>query len=206
MMPASSYDAPVRRARPMLGTFVDIDCGQSTRDSGHHAIDLAFARIAMVHSMMSFHDRDSELSHLNREALSREVPASIELLTVLRTGLAVSRLSGGQFDFTAVNPLIARGWLPPLENSTALTGTWRDVEVTRNNHIRFHAPLAIDLGGIAKGYAVDLAVSVLRANGAISGCVNAGGDLAVFGRSRRVHGAGAEFSGAQNGIFGECAS
>lgn len=48
------------------------------------------------------------------------------------------------------------------------------------HRVRFHQPLAIDLGGIAKGFAVDRAVEALQAAGALSGSVNAGGDLRVF--------------------------
>lgn len=181
------HDSPLgssaRRARPLLGTFVEIACETSEGRSAHHAVDLAFAQIARIQAVMSFHDRDSELSRLNSEALSREVAVGTDLLAVLCAGLAISRMSAGQFDFTAVSPLIARGWLPAPENTSALTGDWRDIEVTRDNHIRFNAPLAIDLGGIAKGYAVDLAVSALKAGGAICGCVNAGGDMAIFGRT-----------------------
>jgi FAD:protein FMN transferase len=47
--------------------------------------------------------------------------------------------------------------------------------------VRFRRPAAIDLGGIAKGFAVDRAVDAMRCEGAASGVVNAGGDLRVFG-------------------------
>lgn len=170
----------------MLGTFVDIACEASTSESAHQMIDLAYQKIARVESMMSFHDADSEVSCLNREALFRDISVSQELLTVLTAGLTISRTSGGQFDFTAVSPLLARGWLPPVNAPSALSGTWRDVEVSADGRVRFHAPLIIDLGGIAKGFAVDLAVSALQAGGANAGCVNAGGDLVMFGRPRHI--------------------
>lgn len=53
--------------------------------------------------------------------------------------------------------------------------------------VRMHAPLHLDLGGIAKGYAVDRACDVLRQCGVEAGCVNAGGDLRVFGRTELIH-------------------
>ncbi len=55
------------------------------------------------------------------------------------------------------------------------------LELLPGNRVRFHRPLQIDLGGIAKGFAVDQAIAALRSDGASSGCVNAGGDLRVFG-------------------------
>jgi hypothetical protein len=53
--------------------------------------------------------------------------------------------------------------------------------INKDDHVRFRRPVTIDLGGIAKGFAVDRAVEALQKAGAISGIVNAGGDLRVFG-------------------------
>jgi thiamine biosynthesis lipoprotein len=66
-------------------------------------------------------------------------------------------------------------------------GSFADLEFMPPRSVIPHAPLRIDLGGIAKGYAVDRALMALRAAGCHSGLVNAGGDLAVFGdRSRPI--------------------
>ena len=59
--------------------------------------------------------------------------------------------------------------------------TFRDIELLPGNRVRLHRTLAIDLGGIAKGYAVDVAIDVLKRNGVLAACVNAGGDLRVYG-------------------------
>jgi len=63
-------------------------------------------------------------------------------------------------------------------------GSWRDIELGQDNRVRFRRRLCVDLGGIAKGYAVDRALEMLPALGAVQACVNAGGDLAVFGPGR----------------------
>jgi thiamine biosynthesis lipoprotein len=64
----------------------------------------------------------------------------------------------------------------------AQAGGWRDLEIDPlQQRLRKHAVIQADLGGIAKGYAVDAAVNALRAAGAGSGWINAGGDLRVFG-------------------------
>ena len=60
-------------------------------------------------------------------------------------------------------------------------GRLRDLDLNVPGHVARHAPVAIDLGGIAKGFAVDQAVEVLKAHGCTAGLVNAGGDLRVFG-------------------------
>jgi thiamine biosynthesis lipoprotein len=67
------------------------------------------------------------------------------------------------------------------------SASWRDIELL-GAAVRLHRPLWLDLGGIAKGYAVDRAVGILLAAGAKQICVNAGGDLRIVGpRTERVH-------------------
>ncbi len=78
------------------------------------------------------------------------------------------------------------GFLPP-QPPAERDACWRDVRLGERG-VAFAKPLALDFGGIAKGYAVDCAVDALRAHGATAGRVNAGGDLRVFGaRGERVH-------------------
>jgi thiamine biosynthesis lipoprotein len=60
-------------------------------------------------------------------------------------------------------------------------GGWRDVRLLGQRQVRFVRPLALDLGGIAKGFAVDKALEVLRAGGVTAALINAGGDLRVLG-------------------------
>jgi thiamine biosynthesis lipoprotein len=72
------------------------------------------------------------------------------------------------------------GLLPRVSGPAAAGGTWRDIELCGGNRIRFHRPLRLDFGGIAKGYAVDLAVQMLQSQFE-NVAVNAGGDLRVAG-------------------------
>jgi len=67
-----------------------------------------------------------------------------------------------------------------------LAGRLCDLELLEANQVRTHRPLSLDLGGIAKGYAVDRAVQALREAGCSAGLVNAGGDLRSFGRLRLI--------------------
>jgi thiamine biosynthesis lipoprotein len=173
---------PVQRARPLLGTVVAIRVDAASRETDA-AIDAAFAEIERVHRAMSFHDADSELSRLNREAARTVQPVGTRLWRVLRVALALARASDGRFDPSVAARLVRSGHLPvpahaPQPDPRA---TWRDVELLPQRQVRFHRALWLDLGGIAKGYAVDRAVAMLRAHGAQAGVVNAGGDLRVFG-------------------------
>jgi thiamine biosynthesis lipoprotein len=107
---------------------------------------------------------------------------------VLRAALALARASEGGFDPTVGGRLVASRHLPMPVDADAVdpTADWRDVELGRDRRVRFRKPLWLDLGGIAKGYAVDRAVTALRAAGVHGGVVNAGGDLRVFGDALEV--------------------
>jgi thiamine biosynthesis lipoprotein len=109
---------------------------------------------------------------------------------VLVCALRIAQASDGIFDPTIAALQVARAALPCPDSrfEPDPAATWRDIELLEDDHVRLRRPLWIDLGGIAKGYAVDRAIEVLRAHGATQACVNAGGDLGVAGaRAERVH-------------------
>jgi thiamine biosynthesis lipoprotein len=90
----------------------------------------------------------------------------------------------------------------PQTTTVGSSASWRDVEL-RDDRVRFVRPLALDLGGIAKGYAVDCAIAALRAEGVTSARVNAGGDLRVLGnKSEIVH---VRTGGPQGALLPLCA-
>jgi thiamine biosynthesis lipoprotein len=173
----------LRRARPWLGTLVEIRVEAATPLLENAAMEAAFAQIARVHHVLSFHEPGSELTQLNREAVARAMLVSPLTAELLREALAIAQASDGVFDPTIAPELVARGARPlPFESRLPdANATWRDVELDAQNRVRFHRPLWLDFGGIAKGYAVDLALAAARDAGAEAAVVNAGGDLAVFG-------------------------
>jgi thiamine biosynthesis lipoprotein len=186
-MTSCSRESEVQRCRPLLGTFVEITASGADAAVLPRAVHIAFGAVERVQRLMSAQDPQSELSRLNGEAARREVPVSTETFAILERGLALAAESDGAFDFT-IAPLLAGWGLLPDALRRPGRGDWRDVRLLARHRVFFARPLAIDLGGIAKGFAVDLAVKVLRDNGAISGVVNAGGDLRAFGAdARRVH-------------------
>ncbi|HNA31358.1 MAG TPA: FAD:protein FMN transferase, partial [Thiobacillaceae bacterium] len=95
----------------------------------------------------------------------------------------VAAASNGVFDPTVAPALVASGALPaPTGPRPDPEATWADIALLDEQRVAFRRPLWLDLGGIAKGYAVDRAVQELGQYGATRGLVNAGGDLRVFGR------------------------
>jgi FAD:protein FMN transferase len=183
----------VRRARPLLGTFVEIASAGAARGETAAAIEAAFHAVATVHRLMSFHDPDSDVSRLNREASVRDVAIHPWTYRVLETAVALQLESNGTFD-VAVAPVLQKlGRLPRHAGETELaavaTRNFDAIELQHDCRVRFRdRSVRIDLGGIAKGFAVDRAVDVLRARGQWHGVVNAGGDLAAFGpRQQAIH-------------------
>ena len=178
-----SRSSSLRRCRPLLGTLVDISvtADDARRLSG--ALEDGFRAVAEVHALMSFHEPNSDVSRLNRDAARGPVMVDARTWTVLDTARHISEASKGLFDVTIASLLVEWGFLPtlPRRPRTDPTASWRDVELLESHCVRFRKPLAIDLGGIAKGFAVDQAIEAIRAAGVEAACVNAGGDLRVCG-------------------------
>ena len=136
---------------------------------------------------MSFHDPESNVSRMNRDACSKLVRVHPWTWRVLKSGQEFSRDTDGIFDVTMAGQLVKWNYLP--RNGVRFgRGSWRDIIFEPTGYVRFRCPLLVDLGGIAKGFAVDRAVEILKRNRVIAGIVNAGGDLRVFGSaSQLVH-------------------
>jgi thiamine biosynthesis lipoprotein len=170
-----------RRAQPWLGTLVEIVAEGTDAATLIAASDRAFARIAAVHTEMCFQAADSPLSHVNREAQHDWVALSPDLAVVFAAALQFARASDGLFDPSVAARLVESGHLPRHAGFPLVAAPdWHGIELD-GDRVRYTSPLLIDLSGIAKGYAVDVALASLRAAGLPSATVNAGGDLARFG-------------------------
>lgn len=169
----------VRRCRPWLGTFVEI----CVPTGGEAVVDEAYRLIAHVHHRMSFHEETSDLAALRRAPAGEAVEIDADTVAVLRVATALNRRSGGVFDVAIGVRLAATGFLPrpPGTDLRHMTGTTADIEILDDRHVVCRRPMLIDLGGIAKGYAVDLATESLMRAGLSRTLVNAGGDLRVIG-------------------------
>jgi len=181
-MKSCSANPVIERAQPWLGTIVRIRVEGLPSGQAHNAIDAAFAEVATVQRLMSFHEPGSDISRLNRDGSSRRVDVHPYTLDVLREALAISASTNGCFDISVGAELVAWDMLPhPAGESPVPDGCWRNIEICSDSHVRFHRPVWIDVGGIAKGYAVDKAIGCLRESGARRAVVNAGGDIRVLG-------------------------
>jgi len=168
---------------------VTVRVGGLAEAAGHAAIEAAFAEVARVQALMSFHQADSDLCRLNRQAAGGPTPIDALTFTTVEKALRLAAASDGAFDPTVGAAVVRAGALPEPVGAPPADpdATWRDVRLhAAARAVSFARPLRLDLCGIAKGFAVDLAVQALQAAGASSGCVNAGGDLRVFGTSESI--------------------
>ena len=176
------FCARVKRARPLLGTLVEIALDGNDEATLHRAATDAFGAVERVHRLMSFHSETSDVTRINRHAHRHPVDVDPETWTVLDIASRVSNATQGAFDVSVGGSMMDQHALPrmaagPFDSAAS----FRDIELLPGNRVFLRRALAIDLGGIAKGYAVDRAVEQLRAYPGITGSVNAGGDLRVFG-------------------------
>lgn len=173
----------MRRARPLLGTIVEIEVDGAGPAIAERAIAAAFDAIALVQRLMSFHDCDSDLGRINREAFRKPVRVHPLTARVLRRAHAFHAASEGLFDCAVGFELMRRELLPSDGLGHVSTGSIAALLVSADDSVSLAAPVAIDLGGIAKGFAVDRAIATLRAAGIRQATVNAGGDLRVMGEA-----------------------
>ena len=162
------FSASMQRIRPALGTFCSIQA------TGEHVdlereINHAFEAIHRVNNLM--HPvYGADLSRINR-CVSEIIRIDEWTWQVLQLAKQINEMSDGVFD-------------PCLPSQS---GCMSDVELFPGNQLICHASVLLDLGGIAKGFAIDRATDVLKAAGCSGGLVNAGGDARVFGKAQVMH-------------------
>lgn len=157
--------ASISRARPLLGTLVEIRVPGVA--AAHPAIASAFGAIERVHDLMSSHTTTSDVWRINNAARGERLFVDPWTHEVLNRAKQVHRATDGLFDCAIA--------------ASSPKSTFDDLELDSDGSVRVHRPLAITLDGIAKGFAVDRAIERLLEAGLARGAVNAGGDLRLFG-------------------------
>jgi thiamine biosynthesis lipoprotein len=184
----SRSNIEIRRCRPLLGTFVEITARGRDERLLVRGIEGGFEAIERVNRLMSFHNPLSDVSRMNRDAFPKGVIVHPWTWQVMKASKRFAEESLGTFDITVAPWLTKWNYLPRRRYQFSPTASSRDVFLRRNYEVFFRRELIVDLGGIAKGFAVDRAVDALKENGIGCGLVNAGGDLRTFGpASQFIH-------------------
>jgi thiamine biosynthesis lipoprotein len=172
-----------------MDTVVTITVVADSSEKAESAIDAAFDEIYRLEELLSFWTDQSEIAVIYNNAGVKPVKVSPETLVIIERSLYISEKTGGAFDPT-VGPLM-RLWdfnenKMPAENEIkkkiGLVG-YAKMEIDKDNSTAFlkSKGMSFDTGGIAKGYAVDKAVEVLKKKGIQSGLVAIAGDIRGFG-------------------------
>lgn len=175
--------------QPIMGTSISVTLWHKDESQAQIAIAKVMAEMHRINETLSPYIESSELARVNREASTKPIPISKELVTLIDKALYYSRLSGGAFDisFASVGYLYnyREEQQPRTPQREALLDAidYRLIALNREQQTLFfnHKNLQIDLGGIAKGYAVDRAINLLRDIGITNASVSAGGDSRLLG-------------------------
>jgi len=181
----------LKERRPALGTFVEITALGEDRSLLSSAVSAAFSEVGRVESLMSRFSPDSDISRINAAAGVAPVSVDPEVFALLERSVRISELTDGAFDTTvgALSGLWSfdpaaprRPSVDELAERLPLVG-YEKISLEPDGHRAglAEAGMMIDLGAVAKGYAVDRAVAVLAERGVGMALVNAGGDLRALG-------------------------
>jgi thiamine biosynthesis lipoprotein len=174
--------------RELMGTSVKITVVESNETRARIAMEKAFTEISRVEQVFSNHINTSAVSKLNQD---KQVTANPEFLSIITDSIHYSDLSSGAFDITVqpVLSLLSRTYSeenrPPtgkeMEEACGKVGYDRISMIGKT--VIIDEGMEVTLGGIAKGYAVDKAMDVLKDEGIEDALINAGGDMKGIGES-----------------------
>jgi len=177
------------QTRSLMDTTVTITVVSSNETSAIEIIDNAFEKIKYIDELMNNYDNSSEISILNKD--DKVTNADPELVSVIDRSIYYSEKSNGAFDIS-IQPILdlwaskyAPGGTNQPPTSDEINQTLKLVNysaiIVEGNNVSMKEGMKITLGGVAKGYAVDVAIESLKSDGISSGFVNAGGDGRYIG-------------------------
>ncbi|MDP6686252.1 MAG: FAD:protein FMN transferase [Candidatus Omnitrophota bacterium] len=178
-----------------MDTFVEVSCYSVEKDTARRAIKEAFDEVKRIEKLLSKYDPESVVSRVNTLAGTENVKISKEVFALIERAIYYSKISDGAFDIT-VSPVVDV-WRKAREEkaipddktlSQALRRVgYEKIAMDRGDlSIRFlDKDTKIDLGGIAKGYAVDRAREVLSSQGIENALINIGGNIFALGSPLR---------------------
>lgn len=182
-------DKVYRKSRILMDTLITISAVSDSGNKAETAIDKAFAEIEKIDNLVNFFSDKSEISGINKNAGKKAVKVSPETLEVIEKAIYASEKTNGAFDVT-IGPEIAL-WdfhkkIKPedmaIKQRLQLVD-YKALTLYKNPPSAYlkKKGMLIDPGGVAKGYAADRAVEVMKKNGIKSGLVAIAGDIKAFG-------------------------
>ncbi|MEO1581615.1 MAG: FAD:protein FMN transferase [Pseudomonadota bacterium] len=189
--------APVRaewhgQTESLMGTRITVRLWHPDEERAQEAIRVVLDEIARIERLMSTYKPDSRISAINREAHNQPIDAGAELFSLIKTALAVSEMTDGRFDITydsvgqyydfregeRPDPATIEEAVEKIDYRFVVLNPAKETVSFLQEGVR------INLGGIAKGYAVERSVALLREMGIQYASVSAGGDSRLLGDRR----------------------
>ena len=185
----STQGAWYQQDQHIMGTQVSVELWCENKALAEQALSAVMKEMRRIDALMSPYKTESEVSRINNQAATAPQPLSDELYRLIDKALFYSRISDGAFDisFAALGNhyQYRNGTMPSERLQQHLQGriNFRLLQLdAKQRSLRFLKPeMAIDLGGIAKGHAVDNATKILKKMGIVAAVISAGGDSRVLG-------------------------
>ena len=188
----SAHSEWVSDTQGIMGTEVSVTLWHQDQAKGQHAVSMVMAEMRRIDAALSPYKEDSELSKINRNAYEQSQVLSQELAMLIDKSLFYSKVSNGAFDITFASLAQYYDYREKTQPNTwqreeslpAINYQWLEFDKTARTLKFRHEKVRIDLGGIAKGYAVDQGVAILESLGIEHASVSAGGDSKILGDRR----------------------
>jgi thiamine biosynthesis lipoprotein len=186
----SGTESIFKDSKIVMGTVVEMTVAHRSEELARAAISEAMSEFQRIDDLMSSYKPDSVVSRLNRTGAIAKVPVGKEVFQIIRDAAAISAASGGAFDAT-IWPISSLwgfdngGMIPKpemIEEKLSLVG-YQTIEFDESSYsVGFGVDgMGLDLGAIAKGWAIDRAMEILSARGVRNAIIDAGGDLRIIG-------------------------
>ena len=175
--------------RAIMGTAIHVELWHTDKVTAKKNIQYVFDEMRRIDRLMSPYKKESEISLINDQAAKHAVKISSELFNLIQQSINMSKLSNGAFDITFASighRYDYRKKQQPSKKEIAehlKSINYKNIQLNKNNQTIFftRAGTRIDLGGIAKGHAVDNAIKILQQHGIQQAMVSAGGDTRIIG-------------------------
>lgn len=181
-----------RDKKAIMGTEIHVEFWLEENNTGETLLKKIILEMHRIDDLMSPFHKNSELSKINRLAATQKVIISDELFYLIKKSIEISELTNGAFDITFAsvgNLYDYRNKKKPtqkqIKKNLGKINYKHLILTEKDKSIKFTRPgIIIDLGGIAKGHAVDKSIEILKKQGVLHGLISAGGDTRIIGDHR----------------------
>lgn len=183
----ATEDQTFSRMHYLMGTFVQIEASGEGKGQVVRAIEEAFSEMKRIERLLSKYSEESSTFRINQSADLSPIEVSLEVFKIIEESVKYSNLTGGAFDIT-VSPLMdlwglsqERGSIPSNEEIRQATSKVGYTNIVLNPQYKTiffkQRDMKLDFGAVGKGYAIDMAIDVLKRNNIKKALINTGGNI-----------------------------